>query len=121
MHDNIPNFFIRGTDEDKVATIVQIKQWRGDKGQQLEENEPYDGWKLPENIPRFIGFGMALIQELGAPPGVGVQVPYRFALVADTVTDAMGEYLARNEEEAKKAYNQWITQQTASRIVKPRG
>lgn len=105
--------------ETPVATIFCSTVWKNEQGAMIEENVPPFGFALPESVPRFIGIGTALAQQLGAPEGQGVTIPYRFVIVADSPTKAFAVYAEMVIPEGQKAYQRWVEQQAGKRILAP--
>lgn len=102
-----------------VATITRVAMFQDARGAQVEERQPVDGWTLPEGVPRFLAFGLAVAQTLGQSADQGVQIPFRFALEASDIVAAFDEYGARIQEESQKAYQHWVALQTGPRLALP--
>lgn len=103
-------------------TPLRVTVWRTVGGHQLEEVATVDGSPLPAGVSRWLAFGMILIQQIGAPTGVGQQVPFRFTIEdadAPDVHAALAAVERRMPEESDKAFRQWEAQQRKPQLAFP--
>ncbi len=107
--------------EPPTADFFSVTVWKSKAGLTVEEFAPPFGQLLPADIPRFVGSGIALIEQIGAPPGSGIQVPYRFRIEdAADIAAAFAIAAVQNPLEAKKAYDTWVKrQQEGQKLIAP--
>lgn len=104
---------------DHSLPYFSVINWRTKEGQQIQECAPPFGFALPEGVPRFVGNGLAIAAQIGAPAGTGVQIPYQFIIEAQNVAEAFEKFAELAAPAAQQAYNTWIGQQTRKNILGP--
>ncbi len=101
----------RATISSQAHVPIQVHTFRNAGGGHIDMHTTIDGSELPKEVSRFLGFGMAMT----VPPGV--QIPYRFSIVAETIQEAFLVYADQQPLEARKAYDAWVAKQSAANKI----